>query len=102
MTLSTLAQNSEITILKASGMSAHRILAPLMIAASLLAVGHMAVNEFWTADATRKLTAWKDVDYASMPDGDTGAGRSGSRTAAPWSKHQAPGGSAPQSSSATC
>lgn len=73
LTLSTLAQNSEITILKASGMSAHRILAPLMIAASLLAVGHMAVNEFWTADATRKLTAWKDVDYASMPDGDTGA-----------------------------
>ena len=49
------------------------LLAPLMIAASLLAVGHMAVNEFWTADATRKLTAWKDVDYASMPDGDTGA-----------------------------
>lgn len=73
LTLSTLAQNSEITIMKASGLSAHRILAPLLIAASVLAVGHVAVNEFWTADATRKLTAWKDVDYARIPTGDTGA-----------------------------
>ncbi len=73
LTLSTLAQNSEISILKASGMSAHRILVPLLFAASLMAIGHMVVNEAWTADATRKLAAWKDVDYARMPDRDSGA-----------------------------
>lgn len=63
MTLITLNQNSEVVIMKASGLSAHQILMPLFLAAALVAGGHFLFNEYVLAQATAKLTAWQDTDY---------------------------------------
>lgn len=66
LTWSTLAQNSEITVLKAAGLSAHRILLPLLLCALAIGGAHFFFNELVTARATRNLAAWKDSDYQHM------------------------------------
>ena len=63
LTLSTLAQNSEITILKSTGMSAHRILLPLIVASGIIAVGHFLFNELLVTRTTQALSAWQAVEY---------------------------------------
>lgn len=70
ITFATLSQNSEVIAMKAAGLSAHQILAP-MIAASLLVAGiSFAFNERIVAPATAKLKVWQDVDYAPVPKDD--------------------------------
>jgi len=63
ITLSTLNQNSEVTIFKASGISAHQILAPLLVAAFGLAVINFAINERITTRATATLDVWQAGGY---------------------------------------
>ncbi len=71
ITFATLSQNSEVIAMKAAGLSAHQILAP-MIAASLLVAGiSFAFNDRIVAPATAKLKVWQDVDYGKVPT-DTG------------------------------
>ncbi|MEN3972976.1 LPS export ABC transporter permease LptG [Sphingomicrobium sp. XHP0235] len=55
--------NSEVTSMKAAGLSAHQILAPMILAASLLAGALFAFNETVTVDSARVINAWKDSDY---------------------------------------
>lgn len=67
ITFATLSQNSEVVAMKAAGLSAHQILAP-MFAASLLVAGiSFAFNESVVAPATAKLKVWQDVDYGPVP-----------------------------------
>lgn len=67
ITLSTLNQNSEIIALKASGLSAHQVLAPLLIASLGVAIISFSFNDRIVSRATATLDAWQKVDYGPMP-----------------------------------
>ncbi len=67
VTLATLNQNSEVVIFKASGISAHQILAPLIVTALGIAVLNFAFNERIGVRATATLEAWQAVDYRPVP-----------------------------------
>lgn len=64
VTLATLNQNSEVVVIRATGISAHQVLAPLFAAAALIGVAHFAFNETVVVKATSELQAWERVDYA--------------------------------------
>lgn len=67
LTLSQLNQNSEVIALKGIGMSAHQVLAPLMLAALAVAIGSFAFNDRIVSRATATLDQWKKVEYAPLP-----------------------------------
>ena len=67
LTLITMNQNSEIVALKASGLSAHQVLAPLLIASFGVAILSFTFNERVVARATATLAQWKAVDYGVLP-----------------------------------
>jgi lipopolysaccharide export system permease protein len=62
-----LNQNSEVVAMKAAGLSAHQILAPLILASVVIAVGLFAFNELVVVNSTRAVTAWSDNDYKPVP-----------------------------------
>jgi lipopolysaccharide export system permease protein len=62
-----LNQNSEVVAMKAAGLSAHQILAPLVVASIGLAGILFAFNEGVVVNATRVVTAWSDNDYKPVP-----------------------------------
>lgn len=68
VTLATLNANSEVVAMKAGGLSAHQILAPLMIASVAVAVISFAFNERVVARATATLSAWEAADFGPIPD----------------------------------
>jgi len=53
--------------MKAAGLSAHQILAPLVLASIAIAVGLFAFNELVVVNSTREVTAWSDNDYKPVP-----------------------------------
>ena len=65
--LTSLNQNSEIVSMKAAGLSAHQILAPLVAAALGVALVSFAFNERIVARATASLSAWEAVDFGPIP-----------------------------------
>ncbi|MES2172808.1 MAG: LPS export ABC transporter permease LptG [Pseudomonadota bacterium] len=65
--LATLNQNSEIISMKAAGLSAHQILAPLIATALGVSVISFVFNERIVARSTAALSAWQAVDYGSIP-----------------------------------
>jgi lipopolysaccharide export system permease protein len=67
LTLITLNQNSEVVAMKASGMSAHQVLAPLFLAALLVAGISFAFNERIVTRSTAALSAWQKVEYKQVP-----------------------------------
>ena len=67
ITFVTLNQNSEIISMKAAGISAHQILAPLVVASLCVALVSFVFNERVVARATATLTAWQDADYGPIP-----------------------------------
>jgi len=67
LTLATLNQNSEVISMKAAGMSAHQVLAPLFLSAFLVAGISFAFNERVVTRATAALDAWQKVEYARVP-----------------------------------
>jgi lipopolysaccharide export system permease protein len=67
ITLTTLNQNSEVISMKAAGLSAHQILAPLIVAGMLVAGISFAFNERIVARSTATLTAWQKAEYGPMP-----------------------------------
>lgn len=67
ITLATMNQHSEIVSMKAAGLSAHQILAPLILAAAGIAVVSFAFNERIVTRATATLDAWEKVDYRKIP-----------------------------------
>jgi len=74
ITLATLNQNSEVVAMKAAGMSAHQVLAPLLLAAVVVAGVSFVFNERVVTRATATLEAWKDTEYGPIPK-DTGIRR---------------------------
>lgn len=68
VTLATLNANSEVIAMKAGGLSAHQILAPLMLASIAVAAISFAFNERVVARATATLSAWEAADFGPIPD----------------------------------
>ncbi|HEU0311173.1 MAG TPA: LPS export ABC transporter permease LptG [Sphingomicrobium sp.] len=62
-----LNQNSEVVAMKASGLSAHQILAPMIVASLGVAVALFAFNELVVVKAARTVTAWNNADYEPIP-----------------------------------
>ena len=69
--LATLNQNSEVVSMKAAGISAHQIIAPLVLASLGVAAVSFAFNERIVTRATETLSAWEKVEYGPVPK-DTG------------------------------
>jgi lipopolysaccharide export system permease protein len=65
--LAGLNQNSEIISMKAAGISAHQIIAPLIVASLVLAGITFVFNERIVTRATATLNSWEDVDYGPVP-----------------------------------
>lgn len=65
LTLAQLSQHSEITIMKASGLSAHRILLPLTLACLVIALAHFLFAQTVVTNANAELAYWKRFDYAA-------------------------------------
>lgn len=67
ITLAGLNQNSEVVSMKAAGLSAHQILAPLLLTAAFVAVASFAFNERIVTRATATMKVWENVDYGPIP-----------------------------------
>ncbi|HQS68375.1 MAG: LPS export ABC transporter permease LptG [Novosphingobium sp. 28-62-57] len=67
ITLMTLNQNSEVIAMKAAGLSAHQVLAPLFLVAALTSAVTFAFNERVVTRATSTLKAWQNVQYGPIP-----------------------------------
>src|SRR6478736_6269061 len=62
-----LNQNSEVVAMKAAGLSAHQILAPLVLASIAIAALLFAFNEGVVVNSARVVDAWSDNDYKPIP-----------------------------------
>lgn len=69
-----LNQNSEIIAMRAAGLSAHQILAPMLATAMVVSGVSFVFNETVVTHVTGKLKAWEAVDYGVVQAG------SGTRT----------------------
>lgn len=67
ITLATMNQNSEVISMKAAGLSAHQILAPLIVVATGIAALSFAFNDRIVSHTTAALSAWQAVDYGPVP-----------------------------------
>jgi lipopolysaccharide export system permease protein len=67
ISLVALNQHSEIITMKAAGISAHQIIAPLVLAGLFMAAINFAFNERVVTRANRALSAWEGVDYGPVP-----------------------------------
>jgi lipopolysaccharide export system permease protein len=76
ITLVTLNQNSEVVAMKAAGLSAHQVLAPLLLTAALVSAVSFGFNERIVTRANATLKAWQAAEYGPIPEaaGDGGAG----------------------------
>ena len=71
LTLVQLNQNSEVISMKAAGLSAHQILAPLVLTAALVAMVSFSFNESVVTRAASSLKAWQAVKYGVVPTAAT-------------------------------
>jgi lipopolysaccharide export system permease protein len=62
-----LNQHSEVVSMKAAGMSAHQILAPMIVASLGVAVALFIFNETVVIQSARTVNAWTDADYEPIP-----------------------------------
>ncbi len=62
-----LNQNSEVVAMKAAGLSAHQILAPLIVASIGISAALFAFNEGVVVNSARQVDAWSDNDYKAIP-----------------------------------
>ena len=65
--LVTLNQNSEVIAMKAAGLSAHQVLAPLLLAAGVVSVVSFVFNEAVVTRATATLKAWEANEFGPVP-----------------------------------
>ncbi|WP_417620408.1 LPS export ABC transporter permease LptG [Parasphingorhabdus sp.] len=68
ITLATLNQNSEVISMKAGGLSAHQILAPLIVASMGVALISFLFNETLVAPSTARLAQWEKVEFGPIPE----------------------------------
>lgn len=71
ITLVTLNQNSEVIAMKAAGLSAHQVLAPLLLTALFVSGISFAFNERVVIRATATLKAWEAAEYGPVPEEST-------------------------------
>ena len=77
ITLVALNQNSEVVAMKAAGLSAHQVLAPLLLTAALVSALSFGFNERIVTRANATLKAWQAVEYGAIaPQAVTGGVRS--------------------------
>ncbi|GGD58441.1 LPS export ABC transporter permease LptG [Croceicoccus mobilis] len=69
ITLATLNQNSEVISMKAAGLSAHQILAPLVATAVVVSGVSFVFNERVVTRATATLSAWEKAEWGPVPTG---------------------------------
>lgn len=62
-----LNQHSEVVAMKAAGISAHQMLAPLIVASLITSGALFAFNEKVVVNANRQVTVWSDNDYKPVP-----------------------------------
>ena len=62
-----LNQNSEVIAMKAAGLSAHQVLAPLLLTAALVSALSFAFNERVVTRANATLKAWEANDFGAVP-----------------------------------
>jgi lipopolysaccharide export system permease protein len=62
-----LNQHSEVVAMKAAGLSAHQILAPVVVASIGIAAALFAFNEGVVVNSARVVNAWSDNDYRPIP-----------------------------------
>ncbi len=62
-----LNQNSEVVSMRAAGLSAHQILAPMLLTALVVALASFTFNERVVTRSTATLKAWQAVSYGVMP-----------------------------------
>ena len=67
LTLITMNQNSEVVALKAAGLSAHQVLAPLLLASLGVAIVSFTFNDRVVTRATATLDQWQNVNYGPLP-----------------------------------
>ncbi|ANY19727.1 Lipopolysaccharide export system permease protein LptG [Tsuneonella dongtanensis] len=67
ITLVGLNQNSEVIAMKAAGLSAHQVLAPLLLTAFVVGIGSFAFNERVVTRATATLKAWDANEFKAVP-----------------------------------
>ncbi len=67
ITLVTLNQNSEVIAMKAAGLSAHQVLAPLLLTALILSGLSFVFNERVVTRATATLSAWQAAEFGPIP-----------------------------------
>ena len=67
VTLTGLNQHSEVVSMKAAGLSAHQILAPMIAASIVVALALFAFNELVVVRSTRIVNAWSDADFHPIP-----------------------------------
>jgi len=62
-----LNQHSEVVAMKAAGISAHQMLAPLILASLIISGALFLFNERVVVNANREVTVWSDNDYKPVP-----------------------------------
>ncbi len=67
ITLATLNQNSEVIAMKAAGLSAHQVLAPLLLSALVVSGVSLVFNERVVTRSNAALKVWQDNDYGPVP-----------------------------------
>lgn len=67
LTLATLNQNSEVIAMKAAGLSAHQVLAPLLFSAVFVSGISFAFNERVVTRASSTLKAWEANGWGEIP-----------------------------------
>ncbi|MEO1043822.1 MAG: LPS export ABC transporter permease LptG [Pseudomonadota bacterium] len=68
VTLATLNQNSEVIAMKAAGLSAHQVLAPLLLTSLVIAILSFAFNDRIVSRATATLAAWEAAEFGPIPE----------------------------------
>ncbi|WP_260924569.1 LPS export ABC transporter permease LptG [Novosphingobium sp. 9] len=71
ITLMTLNQNSEVISMRAAGLSAHQVLAPLLLTSLVISGLSFVFNERVVTRSFATLDAWQAVKYGPVPK-DTG------------------------------
>ena len=67
ITLATMNQNSEVVSMKAGGLSAHQVLAPLILSSLIIAAVSFAFSDRIVSRASSTLDRWEKVEYGPLP-----------------------------------
>ncbi len=62
-----LNQNSEVIAMRAAGLSAHQVLAPMLLTAAVITLVSFGFNETVVTKATGTLKIWNELRYAPIP-----------------------------------